>query len=142
MNIHDTSLIHSDGNAIDNEGHSADSSGIVPPQTYLFKDNNLHDNRGTAHLCNEFVTAAAGDTLGIWDNNTFSANGGPGWAPPIVWGGRTTNTDPWYFTRNNIARGNAGQKVFGGGTTTIYSPTSDTPPTGKVFGASNTVHFP
>ncbi len=136
LNIHDTILRHSDANAFDNEGQTA--AGIPP--VYLIQGCNFHDNNGTPFLQNGQLTESAACV--IIDGNTFTRNANTNYINPAVLGNRTVSTDPWYFTRNDIALGTAVQPLFGGDATNVYSPKYNTPQTGKLFGSSNTVHFP
>ena len=135
VNSHNCVFRHSDATGIDYEGHSP---GFNTP-TFMIKDCIVSHNGGPAFLEDDTVSDLA--TLVIIDNNVLADNSNTNFVNPIMFGGRTIG-DPWYFTRNNLARGNALQKVFGGDATNPYVPKYDAPPVGKLFGPSNVVHFP
>lgn len=134
VEIKNTNIVHADGVPVDFEGHGPDfTTGIYAPWTGLFLSCNWHNNHGAGMLHNDTVFQAS--TRLIFDQCLMTSNGTTGL--PAVLGSRTIG-DQFVFTRNTVTKVST-QKLFGGDATHVYSPLYDAPPTGKIFGASNTV---
>lgn len=138
-----TKANQADGIAIDFEGNIApDINGNTIPWIGLVENCNIHNNAGGAMLHNQNTGQGSNPlSLLIIHDNLFTTNGSSGL--PAIIGQRTgLANNNIVCTSNDMTRGVTQQKLFGGDATHVYSPLTNTPPAGYVYGASNTDHFP
>ncbi len=147
LNIHDNPLIHTDGVAVDFEGHNADAhTGIYPSWDVLVEGGTFTSNGGAAFLRDDTVFQSSTQILVNGLTGTSNANGtgqgaGADDGQTDVWRSETLG-EQVVLTNNAITKGTLGgtHGLFSGDATHADTPKYDTPQSNMTFGASNTVH--